>query len=172
MGLVGGRALWEAEDFGTELLNVTIGDLLDDRATAHPAKEALVYSYPEIGLNLRLTYSQYRDESDLLARALLALGISKGENIAIWAPNIPEWPLLMMAAAKVGAVLVTVNTNYKAQELEYVLHQGDISTLFTVSSHRLNSYLDSIHTIVPELGSMRNSSGQKIESSRLPRLER
>src|SRR5215469_8969051 len=172
MGLVGGRALWEAEDFGTELLNVTIGDLLDDRATAHPTKEALVYSYPEIGLNLRLTYSEYRDESDLLAKALMALGISRGENIAVWAPNIPEWPLLMMAAAKIGAVLVTVNTNYKAQELEYVLRQGDISTLFTITSHRGNSYLDSIYTIVPELRSIQSPFSQKIESERLPRLER
>jgi fatty-acyl-CoA synthase len=131
MGLVDGRAFWEAEGFGTELLNVTIGDLLDQRAESQPDKEALVYSYPEIGLNLRLNYRQYRDQSDRLAKALLALGISKGENIAIWAPNIPEWALLMMAAAKIGAVLVTVNTNYKAQELEYVLSQGDISTLVT-----------------------------------------
>src|SRR5262245_4172321 len=172
MGIVEGRAFWKAEDFGTELLNVTIGDLLDQRTAMQPDKEALVYSYPELDLNIRLSYRQYREESDRLARALLAVGIARGENIAIWAPNVPEWAILMMAAAKIGAVLVTVNTNYKAEELEYVLRQGDVSTLFMVEAHRGSSYLDSIESIVPELRSGTLPIGGKLASDRLPRLKR
>jgi fatty-acyl-CoA synthase len=172
MGIVGGRAYWEAEGFGDALLNITTGDLLNHRARSQPDKEALVYNYPEIGLSMRLTYRQYREESDRLSKGLLALGIGKGENIAIWAPNIPEWALLQMAVAKIGAVLVTINSNYKAQELEYVLRQGDISTLFTVRGHRGNSYIDSIDSIVPGRRSTTNPLDQRLDSARLPILER
>jgi fatty-acyl-CoA synthase len=172
MGIVDGRAHWKAEDFGIELLNVTIGDLLDERSISQADREALVYSYPEIGLNQRLNYRQYREESDRLANGLLALGIDKGEHISIWAPNVPEWPILMMAAAKIGAVLVTVNTNYRTQELEYVLRQGDISTLFTVRGHRGNSYIDSIDSIVPELRTATDPLNQRLQSVSLPMLER
>ena len=172
MGIVGGRAYWEAEAFGTDLLQVTIGELLDERASSQPDKEALVYSYPEIGLNLRLTYQQYRDESNRLAKALLALGIGKGENIAVWAPNVPEWALLHMAVAKIGAVLVTVNTNYRAQELEYVLRQGDISTLFMTSAHLNNSYVDSVNGIIPELKRVTDPINHRLNSDRVPNLER
>jgi fatty-acyl-CoA synthase len=102
-------------------------------------------------LQLRLTYSQYRDEANRLAKGLLALGIEKGEHIAVWAPNVPEWALLQMALAKIGAVMVTVNTAYRAAELEYVLRQGDVTILFLAEEVRGNSYLDSLYSIVPEL---------------------
>src|SRR5262249_11699952 len=85
---------------------------------------------------------------------------------------VPEWAILMMAAAKIGAVLVTVNTNYKSEELEYVLRQGDISALFMVSAHRGNSYVDTIESIVPEARSTAVPVGGKVSSERLPRLER
>src|SRR5262249_47970927 len=121
MGIRSDRALWEAETEGLELVNLTIGDLLDQQAEAFADAEALVYRDPEFGLDLRLTHSQYRAEANRVAKGLLALGILPGEHIAVWATNVPEWALLQMAAAKIGAVLVTVNTNYRAAELEYVL---------------------------------------------------
>jgi len=105
MGISNNHAIWKAEADGIDLLNTTIGDLLDQQAAAIPAKEALVYNYPELGLNLRLTYHQYREEADRLAKGLLALGIEKGEHVAVWATNLPEWALLEMAVAKIGAVL-------------------------------------------------------------------
>src|SRR4030095_8005863 len=126
------QAIWEAESRGVELINLTIGELFDRRCNAIPDKEALVYNYPEIGLNLRLTYSQYRDEANRLAKGLLALGIEKGEHVAVWATNVPEWVMLEIALAKIGAVLVTVNTNNRTAEIEYVLRQGDITTLFMI----------------------------------------
>jgi fatty-acyl-CoA synthase len=128
-----GSSFWEAQSEGFELLNTTIGDLLDDRTARYPDQEALVYSaYPEFGplLNIRWTYREYRDRANQLAKGLMALGLQKGEHIAVWAVNFPEWILLEMAAAKVGLVLATANPTYRAAELEYVLRQGDIAALF------------------------------------------
>src|ERR1051326_7962932 len=136
-----GLSHWEAESEGFQLLNTTIGDLLDERAASYPDQEALVYSaYPEFGsaLNLRWTYREYCERANAVAKGLLALGLQKGEHIAIWAVNFSEWMLLEMAAAKVGLVLATINPTYRASELEYVLRQGDIAALFfqaTVRDH-------------------------------------
>jgi fatty-acyl-CoA synthase len=128
-----GLSYWEAQSEGFQLLNTTIGDLLDERAASYPEQEAIVYSaYPEFGsaLNLRWTYREYRERANAVAKGLIALGLQKGEHIAIWAVNFPEWILLEMAAAKVGLVLATVNPTYRASELEYVLRQGDVAALF------------------------------------------
>src|SRR5690348_2866903 len=124
MAINNNLAHWEAEAFGTALIELTIGELLDQRAAALPEKEALVYRYPEFGLDLRLNYSQYHATVNRVAKGLLALGIEKGDHVAVWAPNVPEWIFLQMALAKVGAVIVTINTNYRAAEVEYVLQQG------------------------------------------------
>ena len=94
----------------TQQLTHTVGSLLDDMARRYPDNEALVY--PERGL--RYSYSQFNDACRLIAKGLLRMGIKKGDNIAIWAYNVPEWVLLQFASAKIGAVLVTVNTSYKS----------------------------------------------------------
>jgi fatty-acyl-CoA synthase len=154
MGIKGDRAVWEAESRGIELIDVTIGELFDRQCHANADKEALVYNYPEIGLDLRLTYRQYREEVNRLAKGLLALGIEKGEHVAVWATNVPEWVMLEIALAKIGAVLVTVNTNCRVSEIEYVLRQGDITTLFMIEEFRGNSYVESLYRIAPELKSL------------------
>ena len=172
MGITTDRAMWKAESYGIELLHITIGDLLDHQAASFPDKEALVYSYPERGLDLRLTYRALRDEVDRVARGLLALGIEKGEHIAVWAPNVPEWIFLELALAKIGAVLVTVNTAYRTAELEYLLRQGDITTLFMVEQVRDNSYLDAVYAIVPQLRAILDPTHEAVQSVALPRLKR
>lgn len=171
MAVKGDRAIWEAETEGVELLNVTIGHLLDQQVKMRPDKEALVYNYPEIGLNLRLSFRQFRDEVDRLSKGLMALGIAKGDHVAVWAPNVPEWIFLQLALARIGAVMVTVNTAYKASELEYVLHQGDITTLFMTEELRGNSYLDSVYSIVPEIKNLTDPLSQPLQSEKLPRLK-
>lgn len=172
MAVKGDRAVWEAESEGLELLNCTIGDLLDQQVQSRPDKEAIVYSYPERDLHLRLSFSQYRDTVDRLAKGLLALGIEKGEHIAVWAPNVPEWIFLQLALARIGAVMVTVNTAYKAAEVEYVLRQSDITTLFMVDEFRGNSYLDSICRIVPEIRDLADPRRSSLQSAILPSLKR
>ncbi len=64
-----------------------------------------------------------------VAKGLLAIGVKKGDKVAIWATNYPQWILLQFATARIGAILVTVNTNYKTYELKYILQQSDSMTL-------------------------------------------
>lgn len=172
MGINGDRAYWEAESRGVELINVTIGELFDRQCAAIPDKEALVYKYPELGIDLRLTYREYQQETNRLAKGLLALGIQKGEHVAVWATNVPEWVMLEIALAKIGAVLVTVNTNCRVSEIEYVLRQGDITTLFMIEEFRGNSYVDSIYRIAPELKDIADPISESPRCAALPKLKR
>ncbi len=172
MAIKGNLAHWEAEDFGVDLIDLTLGDLLDQRADELPDKEALVYDYPEIGLELRLTYGQYRDVVNRLAKGLIAFGVEKGDQVAVWATNVPEWTFLQLALAKIGAVIVTVNTNYRAAEIEYALRQGDISTIFLIEEHRGNNYLESLYDIAPGIKTINDPINETLSVASLPRLKR
>lgn len=172
MGIKGDRAVWEAQTEGIEFLNVTIGNLLDQQAENIPDREALVFNHPEFGINVRLNFRQYQDEANKVAKGLLALGIQKGDHVALWSPNLPQWVLLQLALAKIGAVLVTLNTFYRTAEVEYALHQGDISTLFLTEEFRGNSFLEALYNIAPEIKQVADPIHEEIQSARLPRLKR
>ena len=88
-------------------MKLTIGELLDITVDRYPQHDALVYPHQE----LRYTYKEFQRRCNQVAKGLMALGIERGEHIAIMAPNLPEWVLLQFAAARIGAVLVTINTN-------------------------------------------------------------
>ena len=133
----------------SNLLHFTMGALLEDTARRFPDNDALVY--PDRGL--RLSYREFDALCDRVAKGLMAIGVKKGEHLAIWATNVPEWVVLQFATAKIGAVLVTVNTSYKSAELEYILNQSDSSTLFLVQGFKDTNYVETVHTVVPELAS-------------------
>ncbi|WP_347549558.1 AMP-binding protein [Pseudalkalibacillus hwajinpoensis] len=120
----------------SELLHETIGSMLERQAGQYGSREAVVYSKEGI----RYTFHEFNKEVDRTAKALLQLGVEKGEHIAVWATNVPEWLLLQFATAKVGAVLVTVNTNYQTTELEYVLKQSEAKRLFLINGFKGTSY--------------------------------
>ncbi|MCY8578063.1 AMP-binding protein [Bacillus haynesii] len=147
-----------------ELLYLTIGKLLEKTAVNTPDHEAVVY--PDRGL--RYTYRQFDQLCRKVAKGLMALGIDKGEHVAIWASNTPEWLTAQFASAKTGAVLVTVNTNYQLSELEYVLKQSDATTLILMESYRGTSYIDILYKLIPEL---KESEPGKLASERLPFLK-
>ncbi|MFC0247033.1 MULTISPECIES: AMP-binding protein [Citricoccus] len=105
---------------GTELLH----EQLSATAARYPDNPAIMHR------DRRLTWSEVDSRTDEIARALLAVGISKGNHVALWLPNHPEWLLLWIGAAKIGAVVIPINTRYKAGEAEYVLRQSDTSILF------------------------------------------
>ncbi len=128
-------------------INLTVGALMDDMARRYPDNEALVYT--ERGL--RYTYHELNDICRRVAKGLLAMGVKKGDNVSIWAYNVPEWVVLQFATAKIGAVLVTVNTSYKSAELEYILNQSDSTTLFMVKSFKDTDYVATLNSVVPEL---------------------
>ena len=146
-----GRSYWQAESEGIDLLDITIGDLLDRRADELPTQEAIVYScYPEFGdaLNIRWTYQDYHERTNAVTKGLMALGLQKGDHIAVLAANLPEWPLLMFGAAKAGLVLVTINPVLRAAEVEYILKQGDVRGLFFMARVRDYDHLTTVQSLV------------------------
>ena len=146
------------------LLHHTIGGLLEDIARRFPDNDALVY--PD--RCLRLSYREFDALCDRIAKGLLRLGVKKGAHISIWATNVPEWVVLQFATAKIGAVLVTVNTSYKSAELEYILRQSDSSTLFLVRGFKDTDYVETLYSVVPEL---RGAPVGELTSERLPYLK-
>src|SRR5438105_450931 len=163
-----GLSYWQAASEGIDLLNTTIGDLLDQRANELPAQEAIVYScYPEFGdaLNIRWTYQDYRERANAVAKGLLALGLHKGDHIAVLAVNLPEWPLLMLGAAKAGLVLVTINPVLRAAEVEYILKQGDVRALFFMARVRDYDHLTTVQSLVTA-----GAKNGEVTSEQLPKL--
>ncbi|WP_214481937.1 AMP-binding protein [Bacillus sp. SM2101] len=149
----------------TTLKNQTIGDLLLEAVSKYPDQEAVVYSK----LGKRLTYKQFYDETTNLAKALLGLGINKGDHIAVWATNVPEWLLLQFASARIGAILVTVNTSYQESELAYLLKQSDSTSLFCINGYKGTSYIDIIEKITKSTSQSFNS--EQLDIDDLPFLK-
>jgi fatty-acyl-CoA synthase len=116
--------------------DITIGGLLSALAGALPDREALVYSRA-----LRWTFAELEREASLVARGLMAIGVKRGERVSLWATNVPEWVVLQFALAKIGAVLVTVNTSLRAGELDYLLRQSESDTLVLIRGFRNLDYL-------------------------------
>src|SRR5881409_2415707 len=109
--------------------DITVGSLLTELARRLPDHEALVY--PD--RDLRWSFRRLEEEALRISLGLLALGVEKSDRVAIWATNVPEWIVLQFALAKIGAILVTVNTALGRREVEYLLQQSDSGTLFLVS---------------------------------------
>src|SRR6185295_9976932 len=116
---------------------------------------------------LRYDFSQLESLARKVARRLLGLGIESGDRVALWAPNVPEWVVLQFALAKIGAILVTVNTSLRASEIEYLLKQSQTSTLITVAGVRDVDYVETIYEVIPEL---RSSDPGMLRSVKLPFL--
>lgn len=143
----------------------TLGALLDEAIARHPDKEAVVhYDRP-----LRQTWAEFGRTVDDLARGMMALGVAKGDKVAIWACNVPHWVSLMFASARIGAVLITVNTSYLAHELEYLLKQSDCQTLFMASSYKDHDFLKILASVVPQIADQASDS---LTSPTLPHLRR
>lgn len=147
------------------ILEKTVGQIVREQAALHPETEA--YVYPEHGI--RRTYQEFDKETDRLAKAFIGAGIEKGEHIAIWSDNKREWLLSQYATGKMGGVLVTVNTSYQANELEYLLKQSDATTLILGEEFKGSNYIDILNTVCPELKTAEKGA---VTSSKLPYLKR
>jgi fatty-acyl-CoA synthase len=117
--------------------DITVGQLLTALANSLPEHEALIYSHR----GMRLTFAALEQEARTIARGLMAVGVAGGDRVALWATNVPEWVILQFALAKIGAVLVTVNTSLRAHEIAYLLRQSEASTLITIRGFRDLDYL-------------------------------
>src|SRR5687768_2275278 len=139
------------------LRDVTVGQLLSRLAESLPDHQALVYA----DRNLRFTFRELETEARLIACGLLGIGVRRGDRVAVWATNVPEWVILQFALAKIGAILVTINTSLRAREVEYLLRQSETSTLFTIGGFRDVDYIEELR-----------AAGAIGQSARLPHLRR
>ncbi len=142
----------------------TIGEFFEKQVAKFPDQEFMVY--PD--RDLRMTYSEFNDRVDMLAKGLLSIGITKGDHVGIWAKNVPDWLTFMFATAKIGAVLVTVNTAYKSHELDYVLKQSDMKALAIIDGFRDVDYVQTLYELVPEL---KTHSRGNLKSKEYPYLK-
>src|SRR3989442_9176405 len=109
-----------------------LGDVLSRQAAQFPDKDALIY--PELGL--RWTFRELEELAQNCARGLWGLGIRKGERVALWSTNLPEWVVLFFGLAKIGAVMVTVNTLLRKHEVEYLLSQSESCAVILSQGYR------------------------------------
>lgn len=123
--------------------DVTVGALLTRLAESVPHNEALVYA----DRKLRFTFAELETEARLIARGLMACGVERGERVALWATNVPEWVVLQFALAKIGAILVTVNTSLRANEVDYLLRQSEAATVITIGGFREVDYVGALREI-------------------------
>lgn len=147
-----------------QLLDYTLGQILEKWAFETPDNEFIVY--PD--RDLRFTYKRFNERVDKLAKGLLYIGVKQGDKVGIWANNVPDWTTLMFATAKIGAILVTINTNYKIAELEYLLKNADVHTLFLIDGYRDSDYVQMIGQLIPEIKSQARGS---LSTDKFPELK-
>ena len=155
-----GKFVWKKD----LLIDVTFSEVLDRMVEEFPDQYAFKYTT----LDYTRTYSEFRDDVDDFARALVALGVRAGTHVAVWASNVPQWFIAFWATVKIGAVLVTVNTAYKIHEAEYLLRQSDTHTLIMTEGAKDTHYGRIISELCPELEALQ--SGNALHARRLPFL--
>jgi fatty-acyl-CoA synthase len=121
----------------------TLGTALAATAAAHATGEALI-----IG-SRRLTWAELRDNVREVACGLRALGVNRGDHVAVCMGNSPEWAIFFYAAASIGAVTVPVNTRFKADEMAYCLKQADVKLLFVADRFLKIDFIAMLRGICP-----------------------
>ncbi len=147
-----------------QLVERTLGQWLEHWAEETPDKEYIVYS----DRNLRFTWKQFNDRVDDMAKGLISVGVEKGTHVGIWANNVPDWLTFLYACAKIGAVYVTVNTNYKLSELEYICKNSDMHTLCITNGDRDSNFVDIVYKMLPELKTCQRGH---LESKHFPKMK-
>jgi len=142
----------------------TIGGMLNRIAARYPDNEAMV----SVHQNIRWTYREFRERADALARGLMALGVERGDRVAIWSMNYAEWTLTQFATAKIGAILVNINPAYRVYEFEYALKQAEVSTLIVQGRFKNSDYVGMFYEACPEAIDARAG---RISSEKFPFLK-
>lgn len=135
----------------TPLLGLTLGEALAAAAERWGAVEAIVSLHQQ----QRLTYAQLLQASGRAARGFLALGLAKGDRVAIWSPNRTEWLVAQYGLALIGAIAVNVNPAFKRDELAYVLGHSGCAAIVTAPSFRGHDYLKTVESLRGELPALR-----------------
>lgn len=142
----------------------TIGEMLNQIAAKYPDTEALV----SVHQGIRYTYREFLEEVEVVARGLMALGVERGNRVAIWSLNYAEWVVVQFATAKIGAIMVNINPAYRTYELEYALKQSEVQTLIIQGQFKTSDYIGMFYEACPEAASSRPG---RINSDTFPYLK-
>ena len=155
-----GYYVWKKD----ELIDLTFSRMLDRMVEEFPDQNCFKYTT----LDYTRTYSEFRDDVDDFARALVSIGVRPGSKVAVWATNVPEWFITFWSTVKIGAVLVSMNTAYKSHEAEYLLRQSDTHTLVMIEGSLDSNYRAIINDLCPEIEG--SEAGEPLHCKRLPFL--
>ncbi|MCQ2067280.1 MAG: AMP-binding protein [Bacteroidaceae bacterium] len=147
-----------------QLSEKTLGEYLEYWAEHTPDREYVVYS----DRALRFSWQEFNERVDDMARGLIAIGVTKGTHVGLWAQNVPDWLTFLYACAKIGAVCITVNTNYKQSELEYLVRDSDMHTLCLTDGTWESKFVEMAYNMLPEL---RQCQRGHLDSKRFPKLK-
>lgn len=145
--------------------DATLGTLLDEAVAKNPDGDAVVY----VDRDYRQTWKEFSHTVDILAKGLLALGLKRGDKLAIWATNVPHWVTFQFATARIGAILLTININYKSAEIDYILRQSETENIVLIDGYRDTDYVNTLYELVPE---MKTQPRDALRSDRYPHLRR
>ena len=148
---------------GTWFEKLTLGQLVDRAAERWSDREALCFE------GRRWTFAQFRDETDRVARGLIAAGIAPGEHVCLWLNNCPEYLFTLFAVAKIGAVLVPINTRFRTRDMAYIVTQSDATTLICAERSGPIDYLAMIEELLPGL---REQEAESLAMPSVPALRR
>jgi len=147
-----------------KLLGITLGDMLDDVVARYPDNEAIVSVHQE----LRYTYREFHKKVEEVAKALMAIGVDKGDRVAIWSLNYAEWIIIQFATSKIGAILVNINPAYRVYEFEYAMKQSEVHTLILQGRFKTSDYVGLFYEACPDAY---ESKAGKLKSEKFPFLK-
>jgi len=127
-----------------EMKNWTLVDLIDRAVQGYPKREAVVFK------DRRIRYEELGKQVDALAGGLMRIGVKKGDKVAVWLSNSPEWIVSEFAIIKAGAVIVPLSSRLKGYDLSYILKQSDSTTLIIMDHFLKNSYIDILTELLPD----------------------
>lgn len=144
---------------------VSIGEFFDSQADKLPFQKALIT--PD---ERDFTFRDLKDISNSLAQGMLSLGVQPGDKVGVWIHNLPEWVFLFLALAKLGAIMVPINPNARAWDLNYYLNAAEIKVLILVNKINGTDYKEILKYAIPDLKII--PAQGKVSSDRLPYLKR
>ena len=143
--------------------HLTFARALERITSSYGNNEALVYH------DERLTYLEFKKRVDRFSKGLIALGVEKGDRVAIFLPNFPEWIVAQWAIAQIGSVLVSINPRHRAHDLEYVINNAGVSTLILADQFRNVNFLNILSQCSPGIDQMGRDN---LRPAKIPSLKK
>jgi fatty-acyl-CoA synthase len=132
----------------------TVAQVLSDRSQHDSSRPAVAFG------DELWTYGELIDRVTVAAQGLQRLGIKKGDRIAVWLPNTPEWIIMELAIGLIGAIQVALNPRYKLHEISYILKNSESRALCFFPSFEKYDYLALLHELLPDLKAHSGAVGQ------------